>query len=56
MNSHDLARQLLDLPNGFIFAAHGDKEYTISSFQDVLDGQEDPSRSWKLNLCSIKER
>lgn len=35
MMSHELAQQLLRLPNGFIYATHGDNEFTISSFQDV---------------------
>lgn len=50
MNSHELARQLLNLPDGFIFAANGDKEYVIRSFQDVWDDKDYQSQSWKLNL------
>ena len=38
MMSHELAQQLLRLPDGFIYATHGDNEFTISSFQDVWDG------------------
>lgn len=56
MNSHELARQLLNLPDGFIFAAHGDKEYAIRNFQDVWDDKDCPSQSWKLNLGLMKER
>ena len=37
MMSHELAQQLLRLPDGFIYATHGDNEFTISSFQDVWD-------------------
>lgn len=50
MTSHELAQQLLRLPDGFIYAAHGDNEFTISSFQDVWDDSDDPTRSWRLNL------
>ena len=45
-----LAQQLLRLPNGFIYATHCDNEFTISSFQDVWDDSDDPTRSWRLNL------
>lgn len=45
MTSHELAQQLLRLPDGFIYAAHGDNEFTISSFQDVWDDSDDPTRS-----------
>lgn len=50
MMSHELAQQLLRLPNGFIYATHGDNEFTISSFQDVWNDSDDPTRSWRLNL------
>lgn len=50
MMSHELAQQLLRLPNGFIYATHGDNEFTISSFQDVWDDSDDPICSWRLNL------
>ena len=50
MMSHELAQQLLRLPDGFIYATHGDNEFTISSFQDVWDDCDDPIRSWRLNL------
>lgn len=50
MMSHELAQQLLRLPNGFIYATHGDNEFTISSFQDVWDDSDDPIHSWRLNL------
>lgn len=50
MMSHELAQQLLRLPNGFIYATHGDNEFTISSFQDVWDDSDDLIRSWRLNL------
>lgn len=50
MMSHELAQQLLRLPNGFIYATHGDNEFTISSFQDVWDDSDDSIRSWRLNL------
>lgn len=50
MTSHELAQQLLRLPDGFIYAAHGDNEFTISSFQDVWDDSDDPTRFWRLNL------
>lgn len=50
MMSHELAQQLLRLPDGFIYATHGDNEFTISSFQDVWDDSDNPIRSWRLNL------
>ena len=40
ITSHELARELLNRPNGFITANHGDKEFYIDAYKRVITDNE----------------
>ena len=52
MTSHALARELLNKPDGFITATHGNGEYIIESYQRVAThaNKDDTCMYWTLNL------
>lgn len=52
MTSHALARELLNKPDGFITAIHGNREYIIESYQRVAThaNNDDTCMYWTLNL------
>ena len=52
MTSHELARYLLEEPDGFITATHGNREYVIESYKRVPTHAniDDRYMYWTLNL------
>ena len=52
MTSHELARYLLEEPDGFITATHGNREYVIESYKRVPTHAniDDKCMYWTLNL------
>lgn len=56
MTSHELARELLGKPDGYITAkTHDNREYKISSYQKVFTdaNYDDRLEYWTLNLSEI---
>ena len=57
ITSHELARELLNRPNGFITANHGDKEFYIDAYKRVItDNENNKNLEWTLNLKEKKWR
>ena len=52
MTSHELARELLSKPDGFITATHGNREYIIENYQRVHThgNRDDICMYWTLNI------
>lgn len=52
VTSHDLARELLNRPDGFITATYGDEELVIENFGRVATHAniDDSVTYWTLNL------
>lgn len=52
LTSHELAKELLSRPDGYITATHEDREYSISSYKKVVTeaNYDDKMNYWTLNL------
>lgn len=52
--SHELARELLSKPDGFLTATHGEEELIINNYQrkKTHANIDDGVIHWTLNLCS----
>lgn len=54
ITSHELARELLNRPNGYITANYEDKEFFIDNYKRIITNEDnDKNLEWTLNL---KER
>jgi len=52
LTSHELAKELLSKPNGFITASNGEYEYVIENFKRIATHAniDDGVTHWTLNL------
>lgn len=57
ITSHELARELLDKPDGILVANHVDKEFFVDSYRrEVIRSGNEKEYIWNLNLKEINER
>ena len=55
ITSHELARELLDRPNGFITANYGDKEFYIDAYKRVITDNENGFLASETSVESIED-